>query len=339
MRYVGLDSHWRQSTICVLDHRGKKLLNRTIKGPWSKVLEEVGKIRKPFAVCFEASTGYGYLFERLQTVARRVVVAHPGQLRLIFRSKRKNDRVDAEKLAKLLFLDEVPPVYVPSSEVRSWRGFIEHRHKLVRERTRTKNSIRALLRGQGILAPRGLWYGPGMKWLRSVSFANELDTVRRDMLYERLCFLTKMLERVETTLNRTASNHPGVQLLRTIPGVGPRTAEAVMAWVDDPSRFQRIKSAGRYFGLVPCQDASARTDRRGHITREGPAIIRWLLTEAAWQGVRRSPQIRTFYERVRREDPERRKIALVATAHYLLRAMMAMLRTGEVWRSSEEAAA
>jgi transposase len=299
----------------------------------------VGKIRKPFAVCFEASTGYGCLFEHLQAIARRVVVAHPGQLRLIFRSKRKNDRVDAEKLAKLLFLDEVPPVYVPSSEVRSWRGFIECRHKLVRERTRTKNSIRALLRGQGIQSPRGLWYGPGMNWLRTVSFANELDTVRRDMLYERLCFLTKMLERVETALNRTASHNPGVQLLRTIPGVGPRTAEAVMAWVDDPNRFQRIKGAGSYFGLVPCQDASARTNRLGHITREGPAIVRWLLTEAAWQGVRRSPLIRTFYERVRREDPERRKIALVATAHYLLRAMIAMLRTGEVWRSAEEIAA
>jgi transposase len=339
MRYVGLDSHWRQSTICVLDHRGQKLLSRTIKGPWSKVLEEIGRVRKPFAVCFEASTGYGYLFERLQTIARRVVVAHPGQLRLIFRSKRKNDRVDAEKLAKLLFLDEVPPVYVPSAEVRAWRGFIEHRYKLVCERTRTKNAIRALLRGQGIQAPRGLWYGPGMKWLRSVSFANELDTVRRDMLYERLCFLTKMIERVEATLARVSSRHPGVQLLRTIPGVGPRTAEAVMAWVDDPSRFQRIKSAGRYFGLVPCQDASARNNRLGHITREGPSTVRWMLTEAAWQGVRRSPAIRAFYERVRREDPERRKIALVATAHYLLRAMMAMLRTGEVWRSEEEVAA
>jgi transposase len=171
-----------------------------------------------------------------------------------------------------------------------------------------------------------------MKWLRSVSFANELDTVRRDMLYERLCFLTKMIERVETTLARVASRHPGVQLLRTIPGVGPRTAEAVMAWVDDPSRFQRIKSAGRYFGLVPCQDASARNNRLDHITREGPSTVRWMLTEAAWQGVRRSPTIRAFYERVRRDDPERRKIALTATAHYLLRAMMAMLRTGEVWR-------
>ena len=148
-----------------------------------------------------------------------------------------------------------------------------------------------------------------------------------------------MIERVEKTLDRISSHKPGVQLLKTIPGVGPRTAEVVMAWIDDPNRFQRIKSAGRYFGLVPCQDSSAQTNRLGHITREGPAIVRWVLTEAAWQGIRRSSAIRTFYERVRREDPGRRKIALVATAHYLLRAMMAMLRTGEIWRSAEETAA
>ncbi len=127
MRYVGLDVHWRQSTICVLDARGRKLSTQTIRGGWSKVLEELGKAKKPFAICFEASSGYGFLFEQLTRIARRVVVAHPGQLRLIFRSKRKNDRVDAEKLAKLLFLDEVPPVHVPSAEVRSWRSMIEHR--------------------------------------------------------------------------------------------------------------------------------------------------------------------------------------------------------------------
>ncbi len=73
-------------------------------------------------------------------------MAHPGQLRLIFRSRRKNDRVDATKLAKLLFLDEGPPVHVPSADVRAWRGMIEFRSKLVGERTRVKNRLRALLR-------------------------------------------------------------------------------------------------------------------------------------------------------------------------------------------------
>ena len=340
MRYVGLDSHWRQSTVCVLDHRGQKLLSRTIKGPWSKVLEEVKKIRKPFAVCFEASTGYGYLFEHLQTIARRVVVAHPGQLRLIFRSKRKNDRVDAEKLAKLLFLDEVPPVYVPSSEVRSWRGFIGHRYKLVRERTRTKNSIRALLRDQGIQAPRGLWYGPGMKWLRSVSFANELDTVRRDMLYERLCFLTKMLERVEATLDRISSRNPGAQLLRTIPGVGPRTSEAVMAWVDDPrplpahqGRRPLLRPGALARMLRPAPTASVTSHVKDPPLFDG--CSRRPPGRASGALLRYALSMNVYDERI----PSERKIALVATAHFLLRAMMAMLRTGEVWRSQEKTAA
>ena len=333
MYYVGLDAHWRQSTFCVLDDRGRKISTRTIKGFWPEVIDELSRIRRPFAICYEASTGYGALYERLRPLARRVVVAHPGHLRLIFRSKRKNDRVDAEKLAKLLFLDEVPPVHVPNQAVRSWRRMIRHRESLVRERVRVKNSIRALLKSQGLQAPKGLWSKQGMSWLETVELATELDAIQRDVLVERVRSLTTMTLRVDTALDRMAARHPGVQLLKTIPGVGSRTAEAVVAWIDDPGRFSRIRSVGRYFGLVPKQDASASVNRLGHITREGPGTIRWLLTEAAWQAIRRSRRVRDFYERVRRGDPERTKIALVATAHYLLRVMVSMLQTGEVWRA------
>ena len=66
-----------------------------------------------------------------------------------------------------------------------------------------------------------------------------------------------MLLRVETELGRTGAGHPGVQLLMTIPGIGIRTAEAVMAYIDNPQRFHRVKAVGRYFGIVPSQDASA----------------------------------------------------------------------------------
>lgn len=102
MQYVGMDVHWRQTTICILDENGRRVKTFNIRGPWQKVLEELGRIEGQWAVCFEASCGYGWLYERLKRMAQKVVVAHPGQLRLIFRSKRKSDRVDAEKLAKLL---------------------------------------------------------------------------------------------------------------------------------------------------------------------------------------------------------------------------------------------
>ena len=331
MYYVGLDVHSRQSTFCVLDNEGTKVLSRTIHGRWDKVLEELHQVKRPFTVCFEASTGYGPLHDGLRGIADRVVMAHPGHLRLIFGSKRKNDRVDAAKLALLLYAGIVQPVHVPSSRVRGWRRLIEHRHALVAERTRVKNRTRALLRSVGARPPKGLWTQNGMTWLRTVEFSEPGDALQRDLRVERLASLDTMIRRVEDELNRIGGAHPGVTLLRTIPGVGQRTAEAVMAAIDQPRRFRKNKAIGTYFGLVPCQDASAHVNRLGHITKDGPDTARGFLVEAAWQGVRHSARIRTRYERVCKGDPARRKIAIVATAHYLSRVMLAMLRTGETW--------
>ena len=123
-------------------------------------------------------------------------------------------------------------------------------------------------------------------------------------------------------------------MLRTIPGVGARTAEAILAYVDDARRFARSSQAAAYFGLVPCQDASAGTNRLGHITKQGPATARKYLVQAAWQAVRRSATIGRRYERLVGGRPERRKIALVAVAQWLVRCMVSMLRSGEVWRES-----
>ena len=105
------------------------------------------------------------------------------------------------------------------------------------------------------------------------------------------------------------------------------------AFIDDPHRFGNAKAVGRYFGLVPCEDQSGDRNRLGHITREGPPVVRQLLAEAAWQAIRRSSRVRAFFERVRRDDPQRQKIALVATAHYLVRVMWAMMRHGTTWQS------
>ena len=125
MLTIGLDVHARQSTYCILDENGKRIKTHTVKEPWRKVVEEMARIRKPFQVCFEASVGYGWLHDELGRLASTVVVAHPGQTRLIFRAKRKNDRIDARKLAKLLYLDAVPTVHVPSGAMRAWRRLIE----------------------------------------------------------------------------------------------------------------------------------------------------------------------------------------------------------------------
>ena len=335
---IGLDVHQRQSSVCILDSNGKRIKEFPVRGRWSKLIERLEQINQPFAICYEASCGYGYLHDQLRRIAKRVVVAHPGRLRLIFRSKKKNDRVDARKLATLLFLDQVPTVYVPSVQVRSWRALIEFRHRLINKRTRTKNELRAVLRTHGVEAPSGykLWTKGGLSWLTEVKLPTSRAALQRDLTLEELQHLDGQVKRVERELNRIAREDPGVQLLQTIPGVGPRTAEAVVAYIDDPARFGRSKQVGSYFGLVPSQDQSSNANRLGHITREGPGTVRKVLTEAAWQGIRRSPRLKNYFERVRGDDPDRKKIALIATAHHLVRIMHTMLRTGETWRPKED---
>lgn len=340
MYYVGLDVHAKRSSLCILDDNGKRVKHLEVKGSWQKLLEIVdAQVPRPFAICYEASCGYGYLYDQLAKRAQRVSVAHPGQLRLIFRSKKKNDRVDGDKLAKLLYLDEVPAVHVPGMDVRAWRGLINYRRKLIGRRAAVKTQVRAHLRGLGIAVAvkGGLWTKKGVAWLTELALQSPADAVRRDVLVDDLTALEAKVRRVEKELDRIGRAHRGVVLLQTIPGVGPRTAEAFVAHVDDVGRFKRINRVGSYFGLVPCQDASADKNRLGHITKDGPAPVRWLIAEAAWQGRRRSARIRRFFDRVMRGDPQRKKIALVATAHYLTRVMAAMLRSGEVWREDEPA--
>jgi transposase len=333
MHHVGIDVHSRQSSLEVLDGNGK-LVNRTaIPGGWDALCSAVAKLPRPMQICYEASCGYGYLHERFAKLAERVVVAHPGQMRLIFRSKRKNDRIDASRIAKLLFLDEVPAVHVPKLDVRQWRSLIEFRRRQLDKRVMAKNQLRAIVRGNNLTVPHRLWTKKGLAWLAK-ELLPDAQALQRDLLIEELGDLAKKICRVEKELAKIAARHPAVALLMTIPGVGIRTAETFVAYVDDPKRFTRTSRIGSYVGLVPCQDASASVNRLGHITRQGPATLRKFLCEAAWQARRRSPTVRAWFDRISGE-PGRRKLAVVAVARKLSIVMLAMLKTGEAWRESK----
>jgi transposase len=172
-----------------------------------------------------------------------------------------------------------------------------------------------------------------LNWLTPLDF-DATDAVQRDLWLDELELLTKQIARMEQDLDRIASTSPAVVLLQTIHGVGPRTAEAIAASIDNPRRFQNAKAVGADFSLVPRQDQSGMTNRLGHITKEGPATVRKLLTEATWHAIRLSPTIKATFERIHRGDRERRKIALVATSHALVRAMGAMLRDNKPWRET-----
>src|SRR5215216_2896066 len=152
MLYVGLDIHAKHIAMCVLTEAGK-IYRRCQVRTIDEMMQTLERLPDRFEVCYEASCGYSHYHDILRPLATRVLVAHPGQLRLIFRSKNKNDRNDAERLAKLLYLGEAPAVHVPSLEVRTWRELINCHSQVIARRTRAKNTARALLRRAGVTPP------------------------------------------------------------------------------------------------------------------------------------------------------------------------------------------
>jgi transposase len=137
----------------------------------------------------------------------------------------------------------------------------------------------------------------------------------------------------EAALDRLASADPATRRLETIPGVGPRTAEAVAAHLGDPHRFASGQQVSAYAGLVPRQYQSGETDRKGRITRSGPGVLRKLLVECAWAMLRYNAWARATYARLTRGGGTRKKPAVVALARKLLVRCWAMLRDNADWRA------
>src|SRR5919205_1692328 len=209
MLYVGLDIHTKHIAACVLNESGQVVRRARARG-LDEMLVLLKGLPDRFEVCYEASCGSGHYHGLLQPLAARVLVAHPGQLRLIFRSKNKNDRNDAERLAKLLYLGETPTVHVPSLEVRTWRELINCRSQVIAKRTRAKNTARALLRGAGVTPPKnpGLWTKKGLAWLRQLALPTASQQLRRDLLLEEIEGLIRQVRRVEQQLTQQAERTP-----------------------------------------------------------------------------------------------------------------------------------
>jgi transposase len=254
--------------------------------------------------------------------------------------KRKTDRDDALRLVEIYRLGKFPQVAIPAKEIREKRALIEHRQKLVGRRVALQNRIRAILVTQGLPAPRGAkaWTELGLAGIAAHAkpladcVSSELWRGRLHLTLSELAAVKQLLVQAEKQLDEMAKTNDAMKILGTIPGVGPRTAEAIVAFLPEPTRFQTTKQVSAYGGFVPRQYQSADTDHRGRITKRGPRTLRKLLVECAWVMLRYNAWARAIYQRLTHGGKTRKKQAIVALARKLLVRCWAMLRDGTVWR-------
>ncbi len=305
-------------------------------------LEQLVKEVKPDRVVIEVCNIAGWVCDRLRMMGIEVQVANTNDDAWRWRKvKKKNDRRDALKVAQLSAMNQIKEVYIPKIEVRQWRALIAFRQQLVRRRGRMKNHIRDLLVSEGQLLPRGnscwtkisIGHLEGLARPLSEVAMNELWRGQLDIELRQLKEIQQEITVVEEKLEVIAAADPRIKLLRTIPGVGPHLAEAIVALIDEPGRFQHAREVSAYIGMVPKELDSGETVRRGGITKQGSRLVRSLLVEVAWAGLRHNPWVRETYQQISGGKKSRKKIAIVAVGRRLLVRSWAMLRDGSSWRT------
>lgn len=342
-KYIGFDIDCKKVVACVVEDCKREVyetIGPDVDSMRKFLLAQKGSGDK-VEVAFEISGEAGFIYDSLRDCVDKIHVVNPHKATWIFRTAKKNDRIDARKMAILLSIGELPTVYMPSLEVRQWRQTILHRKKLVGKAVQAKNRIRAALKSQGHRTPAhggGWWKKANRFWMRSFCEdqfdAGSLWRMQLCNLLDELDLLEGQCKRVTNYLDLYLSKNPGGKLLMSIPGVGPRTAEAVLAYTDDVHRFGNYKQYCSYFGVTPKLDESGSLRRVGHISKHGPSVARWAICESSWIAIRYSKGLRVFYERVMAGQKSRKKIAVVAVARKLLSIMRAMLLSGELFNES-----
>jgi transposase len=341
MKILALDLGKIKSVGCLFDSETAEHAYETVRStPFA--IHQFLERRRPDRIVFETSSMAGWVYDVAAQLGVPIEVANPNHESWRWRNtKSKTDRKDALKLAKLSAMGQLPTVHMPSPAVRQWRALIKFRQKLVGRRTAIKNNIRCILDRQGVPMKSGTtgWSGEGLAYLQALSRPLEdveLSDLWRGQLHEELQALAGVEARIKSVqqkLDAIGRANGRVNLLQTIPGVGPRLAEALVAAIDDPHRFRNRREVSSYFGLVPRQYESGQMSRSGRITKQGNSLVRNLLVEVSWLALRYNPWVRQTYRLICRGSRSRRHIAIVAVARRLVVRAWAMLRDGTEWRA------
>jgi transposase len=275
-RYFGLDVHKNYVVVAAVDREQQPLMGKE-RIPMARFAKWVEQNLTRFdEVALEVTTNSWPVVDLIRAHAGRVVVVNPYKTKLIAEAQIKNDKVDADALAKLLAANFICEVWVPTARVRQQRSLATHRAKLQRQCTKIKNSLHSILHRHNLRCPESsLFSRAGQEWLNSCPLP-EPEGLRARHLLSQLVLLEEQLQEADGEVARWASRDPRVPILMQITGIGYFSAFAILAFIGNIERFPAPGKLTSYGGLVPRESQSGEHHYRGRITKAGHPLLRCL---------------------------------------------------------------
>jgi transposase len=307
-KYIGMDVHKESISIAVMNSVGKVVMECVIETKASTILQFIQGLRGDLHVTLEEGTWAAWLYDLLKPHVTEVVVCNPRKAALL-KDGSKSDRIDAHKLAELLYMKRIKSVYHGEHGLRTLKELARSYLTIIKDLTRVMNRLKALYRSWAIPCVGKEVYAPRHRseWLAKISEAG----VRRraEHYYQELDVLRLLRQEVRQDLLLEAKKHKAWKLLRQIPGVGLIRAAVLIALMQTPHRFRTKRQLWTYSGLgLETHDSAQYRTAEGQLERsKRPATVRGLNKDhnhdlkdifkgAATRASSSSGPLRDFYE-------------------------------------------
>lgn len=331
---VGLDLGDRYSRYCLLNQEGEVIEEgrmQSIEAAFRRHFE--GEPRQRIAL--ECGTHSPWVSRLLKTLGHQVLVANPRKLPAITASQSKNDRNDAEQLARLAASDPklLSPVRHRSLQRQQDLNLIQARATLVRARTMIVNALRGLVKSQGARLP--VCSTESLPGRAAAAIPPVLGNVATPLI-EQVARLNQQIGGMDRQIEKLGEKYPEIAVLRTVPGVGPVVAAAYVLTLDRPDAAPN-RSAGAFLGLRPGQEQSGDSDPQLRISRAGDTYLRSLLVQSAQYILGRfgpDSALRRWGLKLAASGGKRgKKRAIVAVARKLAVLLHSMWRSGQSFQA------
>ena len=334
---IGVDFHKRTSSYKVLNDHGLSIKQKKLNNDRDSIRQFVQSVPGPKQLVMEATRSWGLYHDTVCDLVDRFRLGHPAKMKAITASETKNDRNDAELIAKLGHSGFLPEAHVSSPLIRQLRSLLRFRHSLVNQRRSVRNQVQTLL-------DRNLWYGErpkafknvfckrGIAWLQALSLPEKERFILNHCL-EQFQALTEKIKEFETFLESQTIDLEGLPWLRTVPGFrrGKVNPLIILTEASDMSRFRKARAFAHYAGLVPQEFSSGDKHRNGRLVKQANMHLRTALIESTLAAIRVDKGLKAYYQQVKARSGS--GAAIIATARKLSFAVYHVLKEQRPYRS------
>jgi transposase len=318
-RYIALDIHKKYCVIGGVDREGQVVLpavrveHADLEG-WLKK-----NLRSRDHVVFESTTNAWHVYDLLEALVERVVVANPAKVKQIANARVKTDVRDMFILARLLAANLVPDVWVPPVPVRELRQLLSQRRQLVETHTQIVNRMHSVAHRHHLQHERGKRFNEKNTLWQKDKRLSRVEQFQLELEMENRAYMEKQITRIGKEVAKMSHQKPWAESMThmmQLPGFGVITAMTVLAAIGDIQRFDSARHLASYSGLTPGLEQSGTKLVQKGITKEGRKELRWAMVEVAQRAVKSDPcWTRKFQEMGKRMH---RNQAIVAVARQLL---------------------